>query len=81
MIMEYSPGVPERHFRFDDIKATVQMLLNLTKAGYRIGHIGEMGKHGGDALESDLEVFEEVTAANLAYDNRDAEIYSRHQLG
>ncbi|KAG2484626.1 hypothetical protein HYH03_016580 [Edaphochlamys debaryana] len=38
IIMEYSPGVPERHFRWDEMAATPQMLVNfITKYGYRYG--------------------------------------------
>eukprot|EP00798_Chlamydomonas_sp_ICE-L_P008195 gene8195-1457_t len=38
VVMEYSPGVPERHFKKDDIIATVQMLVDLNNKGYRLGH-------------------------------------------
>lgn len=39
-------GVPERHFRWDAMLATPTMLVDLVQQyGYRIGHIGDAGKH------------------------------------
>lgn len=40
-------GVPERHFKYDEILSTVQMLRDIQSVGLRIAHIGDAGKHGG----------------------------------
>ncbi len=70
-------AVPERHFRFEDIKATVQMLIDLVDGGYRIGMLGDMDKHS----QQQLKTIEEVLRANLVYDMRDAIAYSKRELG
>ncbi|GFR45755.1 hypothetical protein Agub_g7170 [Astrephomene gubernaculifera] len=85
IIMEYSPGVPERHFRFDDMAATPAMLVDLlAKYGYRIGHIGDAGKHdsgGGGGWGAELPALREVTLANLKYDVEDVKRWKAGTLG
>lgn len=81
IIMEYSPGVPERNFRNHESKATVQMLINLVKGGYRLGHLGDATKHISGGLSSSLPPMEEVTAHNLLYDLVDMELFSRRVIG
>ncbi|KAG2484625.1 hypothetical protein HYH03_016579 [Edaphochlamys debaryana] len=71
IIMEYSPGVPERHFRWDAMAATPQMLVDLiTKYGFRIGHI-EGSRHRVGAWDDPLPPLSEITARNLKYDLED----------
>jgi len=81
VIMEYSPGVPERHFKHDDIRATVQMLINLCNGGYRIHHIGDMHKHGANTWDQPLDPMEEITVTNLMYDLEDAARFKASTLG
>ncbi|PNH06979.1 hypothetical protein TSOC_006593 [Tetrabaena socialis] len=73
IIMEYSPGVPERHFKYDDMAATPGMLADLIGYGYRIGHIGDAGKHLIGGWDSELISLREVSMANLKYDIEDVE--------
>ena len=55
------PGVPERHFKFDQMAATPAMLVDLIqKYGFRIGHIGDAGKHNSGGWEADLPTYKEV---------------------
>ncbi|GFR50178.1 hypothetical protein Agub_g12345 [Astrephomene gubernaculifera] len=72
VVMEYSPGVPERHFKFDDMAATPTMLADLISLyGFRIGHIGDAGKHNNGGWEADLPVLPEIKLDNLKYDIED----------
>lgn len=55
-------GVPERHFRWDDMAATPAMLVDLIqKYGYRIGHIGDAGKHHSGGWDAPLPALREVS--------------------
>uniref|UniRef100_A0A7S0RP63 Methyltransferase FkbM domain-containing protein n=1 Tax=Chlamydomonas leiostraca TaxID=1034604 RepID=A0A7S0RP63_9CHLO len=81
IIMEYSPGVPERHFQHDQLKATVQMLVNIVDNGLRIAHIGDAGKHGAAAMEGQLDEMEEVTRHTLMYDLLDVQLFQEGKLG
>uniref|UniRef100_A0A7R9VX54 Methyltransferase FkbM domain-containing protein n=1 Tax=Chlamydomonas euryale TaxID=1486919 RepID=A0A7R9VX54_9CHLO len=81
IIMEYSPGVPERHFNFLHMKLTVEMLMALIKHGFRIGHIGDMNKHEGSDWDSQLGSLEEVTLGNLVYDRHDVDLWEKDTLG
>ncbi|KAG2484627.1 hypothetical protein HYH03_016581 [Edaphochlamys debaryana] len=75
IIMEYSPGVPERHFKWDHMAATPQMLVDLIKEyGYRIGHIGDAGKHHGN-WEDPLPALREISMDNLKYDVHDVALW------
>ncbi len=47
--MAWLVGVPERSYRMEEIKATVQMLVNLVDTGYRIAHLGGWVGSGGGA--------------------------------
>ncbi|GAX85607.1 hypothetical protein CEUSTIGMA_g13022.t1 [Chlamydomonas eustigma] len=79
VVMEYSPGVGERSQRFDDMLSTINMLIDLVKGGFRIGHITEYNMF--DPLESPLSKYEEVTNRNLKFDLRDLQLYMSRQLG
>jgi len=79
IVMEYSPGVPERSFLHDDIINTVQMLIDLSNRKYKIAHLGE-GKTGV-TFDSPLGEFEEVTPVNLQYDLTDANALKDGKLG
>ncbi|KAL6746244.1 hypothetical protein V8C86DRAFT_3149980 [Haematococcus lacustris] len=81
IVMEYSPGVPERHFKMKEMAATVQMLVNLVDAGYRIAHLGDATKHVGGSWDSPLPVSEEVTRNNLMYDLVDVALFAESKLG
>ncbi|GIL90927.1 hypothetical protein Vretimale_17060 [Volvox reticuliferus] len=76
IIMEYSPGVPERHFKWDHMAATPAMLVDLiTKFKYRIGHIGDAGKHQSSGWDSNLVPLKEITMDNLKYDVEDIKLW------
>ncbi|KAG1673075.1 hypothetical protein FOA52_013144 [Chlamydomonas sp. UWO 241] len=79
IIMEYSPGVPERTFRTDDIIRTVEMVVNLVDRSYKVAHLGE-GK-GASEMRSPMEEYEEVLAQNLKYDMYDAKQFKHAMLG
>lgn len=68
--------MPERHFKHDQIKATVQMLMDIVGNGFRIGHIGDAGKHMGGNWNGPLPAMQEVVAGNLKYDMEDAKRWS-----
>ncbi|KAG2454619.1 hypothetical protein HYH02_000460 [Chlamydomonas schloesseri] len=81
VIMEYSPGVPERHFRWDDMAATPAMLVDLIqKYGYRIGHIGDAGKHHSGGWDSPLPALREVSMDNLKYDVNDIKLWKEGKM-
>lgn len=82
VIMEYSPGVPERHFRWDAMLATPTMLVDLVQQhGYRIGHIGDAGKHMVAGWSAPLAKLREVTMQNLKYDVEDIKRWKEGKLG
>ncbi|KAG2493458.1 hypothetical protein HYH03_008275 [Edaphochlamys debaryana] len=69
ILMEYSPGVAERHYKWDAMAATPGMLRDLiSKYGYSIGHIGDTDKHHAGDWEDPLPPLREVTLNNLKYD-------------
>lgn len=81
VIMEYSPGVPERSFNYDQMAATPAMLADLVKYGFRIGHIGDAGKHGTALWDAPLPAMTEVTKDNLKYDMHDVQLWREGKLG
>ncbi|GAX77184.1 hypothetical protein CEUSTIGMA_g4630.t1 [Chlamydomonas eustigma] len=81
IIMEYSPGVPERNFRHEEVKSTIIMLMDMIDSGYRIGNIGEQNKHDDRNLSAPLETLMEVTKGNLVYDLEDARRFKAGVLG
>ncbi|KAG1672226.1 hypothetical protein FOA52_002927 [Chlamydomonas sp. UWO 241] len=81
IIMEYSPGVPERAHNHDHMKLTVEMLMHMVKDGYRIAHIGDQNKHGSTEWDTALSQMEEVTMGNLVYDRQDINLFQRSVLG
>jgi len=72
IIMEYSPGVSERARDWEQLLATVQILSNLSAAGFRIAHGVDEGHPMHGYLEADLPVYREVSAHVLKYDQEDA---------
>ncbi|GIL87966.1 hypothetical protein Vretimale_6338 [Volvox reticuliferus] len=81
IIMEYSPGVPERHFKFDQMMAHPVMLTNLiSKYGYRIGHIGDAAKHFSVGWDAPLTPLKEVSLDNLKYDIEDVKLWKDGKL-
>ena len=81
IIMEYSPGVPERSFHFKEMRYTVEMILDILKAGYRIGQISDGNKHLKLDFEASLPALEEVTSGIMAYDLEDVKLFEKDQLG
>jgi len=81
IIMEYSPGVPERTRNEEHMKATVQMLMDIVDYGYRIAHVTATG--GGpekDFFDTPLLPMEEVLKANLQYDMRDTINFMKQEM-
>mmetsp|Transcript_5720 Transcript_5720/g.12635 ORF Transcript_5720/g.12635 Transcript_5720/m.12635 type:complete len:565 (+) Transcript_5720:140-1834(+) len=79
IVMEYSPGVPERSYNHEAIIATVQMLIDMCDRGFRIGHIEDRG--AVSEFPQALPAMEEIALANLRYDLRDAHTFKKGQLG
>ncbi|KAG2497660.1 hypothetical protein HYH03_004399 [Edaphochlamys debaryana] len=80
IVMEYSPGVPERHMMVEEEMETVRMLARFMHRGYRIGHIGS----GSDDLGSwgePVQPMREVTLDNLKYDMTDLRMWKNRTLG
>eukprot|EP00198_Chlamydomonas_reinhardtii_P001766 XP_001691102.1 predicted protein [Chlamydomonas reinhardtii] len=81
--MEYSPGVPERHFLWQDMAAHPAMLAHLISShGYRIGVIGgnaKDGSMGGWAVAP--RPLREVTLGVLKYDTEDIKRWEANTLG
>ncbi|GAX77185.1 hypothetical protein CEUSTIGMA_g4631.t1 [Chlamydomonas eustigma] len=78
-VMKYSPGVPERNHKYNDVIATVQMLVDLHTSGYKIGHIEE--KTASHNMDSPLLPLKAITSMNLKYDMKDAQLFKAGQLG
>lgn len=59
--------MPERHFRWDAMLATPTMLVDLVQQhGYRIGHIGDAGKHMVAGWSAPLAKLREVGSTKRA---------------
>ncbi|EFJ41791.1 hypothetical protein VOLCADRAFT_98168 [Volvox carteri f. nagariensis] len=81
VIMEYSPGAPERHFKWDHMLAHPAMLYDMiTKYGFRIGHIGDADKHISAGWDAPLPPLREVTLENLKYDIEDVKRWQEGKL-
>ncbi|KAG2452620.1 hypothetical protein HYH02_002857 [Chlamydomonas schloesseri] len=83
IIMEYSPGVPERHFQWQDIAAHPAMLDHLiAQLGYRIGLIGDSGKGASmGGWGEPPRPLREVTQGVLKYDIEDIKRWENNTLG
>ncbi|KAG2497667.1 hypothetical protein HYH03_004406 [Edaphochlamys debaryana] len=81
IVMEYSPGVAERHWDFPKMNDTVLMLVDLMhRYGYQIGHIGE-GKYLLGPYDQPPEPMWGVSLDNLKYDYTDVQLWKAHKLG
>ena len=96
VVLEYSPGVPERNGAWESLPAWPAMLHFLKAKGFVLANVPFGGGGGGataaaavtageDLLKGDWEAplpsFEEVTLENLAADASDAERLRRRTLG
>ena len=79
IIMEYSPGVFERHFKFDELINSVLMLQNLLESGMRMAHLGFKWEH--ETTSSPFPHFDEITLENLKYDMDIALLYKANKIG
>ncbi|DBA86663.1 TPA: hypothetical protein ACH3X1_005126 [Trebouxia sp. C0004] len=85
VVMEYSPGSWEVHFKWDEYSELAQMLMYLLDQGYTLLHI-----HDGLARAPLLQLpewsggmgeFEEVTAEHLQHDMADAKSLQLQHMG
>lgn len=85
VVMEYSPGAWEIHFKWDEYIDLANMLANLLDQGYTLLHV-----HDGLARAPLLQLpewsgvmgdFEEVTAEHLQHDMADAESLQQQLMG
>jgi len=92
VVLEYSPGVPERNGAWESLPAWPAMLLFLKSRGFVLANVPFGGgpeaaaaSAGADLLRGDWEAplpgFEEVTLENLAADASDAERLRERTLG
>eukprot|EP00798_Chlamydomonas_sp_ICE-L_P032437 gene32437-18312_t len=84
IIMEYSPGVPERNKHYEYSINTVQMLMDILDSGYKIGHIGYpwIGNVSGSFMwGGDIPFMEEVLMGNLKYDMEDVNKFKDGTIG
>lgn len=80
IIMEYSPGVPERNAKYKELHDTVAMLSNMHSMGFRIAHL-QHKEVAGEKLDDPLGPFYEVLPGHVLYDSRDAASFSNNTLG
>uniref|UniRef100_A0A383VY30 Methyltransferase FkbM domain-containing protein n=1 Tax=Tetradesmus obliquus TaxID=3088 RepID=A0A383VY30_TETOB len=83
IVLEYSPGVYERSSRWSEMDVHPRMLLDLTKAGFRLMHMPDTFTRvwwDGRAVAGAIPKLREVTPTNLKYDLWDAAMYSTGAL-
>ncbi len=85
VVMEYSPGAWEIHFKWDEYIDLANMLMYLLDQGYTLLHV-----HDGLARAPLLQLpewsggmgeFEEVTAEHLQHDMADAKLLQLQSMG
>uniref|UniRef100_A0A7R9VX35 Uncharacterized protein n=1 Tax=Chlamydomonas euryale TaxID=1486919 RepID=A0A7R9VX35_9CHLO len=81
IIMEYSPGVPERNLKLKELMSTVKMLQDILHAGYTVVNIEDKDANHNPSLDGTLPPMDQVTLRNLAYDERDVKLISEQKLG
>ena len=81
IIMEYSPGVPERTFQYQEMRYTVEMIMEILRGGYKVGQISDGGRHLKIDFEGSLPLLQEVTREMIAYDYEDVKLFEKDKLG
>lgn len=85
VVMEYSPGAWEIHFKWDEYSDLANMLMYLLDQRYTLLHV-----HDGLARAPLLQLpewsggmgeFEEVTAEHLQHDKADAKLLQLQSMG